>query len=113
MTNPSPQTAALVKPETGSRLEQLAEAYQEAKDKADEIDKRLTEIKDAIKVELTKAEPGSENITLWTPVLAKPLRLHFVGPSWYVDSKRMKREDPATYVKWAKEKAGYWKLEAA
>lgn len=105
--------ATLVKPKTGSRLELLAAAYRDAAKAADEANKRLTEIKDAIKVELSLAQPDSEDIRLWSPVLEKPLHFHYIPPSWYVDSKRMKKEDPVTYVKWAKEKAGYWKLEAA
>lgn len=115
MTEPqTPKPApALVKPSAGSRLETLAAAYRDAKQANDDTAARLVEIKDAIKIEMANAAPNAEDITLWTPVLDKPLRLHQVAGAWRVDTKRMKKEAPALYVEWAVQGSPTWKLDAA
>lgn len=94
--------------EPGSRLEQLHEAYAGAKAAADETAKQLKAITDAIKLELTQAAPeGTAKVQLTGS--APPLRLQWVE-SWRVDARRLKAEDPETYVRYAK-KSGTWQLK--
>lgn len=99
-----------ITPQPDSRLEQLVAQYDDAKDAADAAAERLKTLTDGIKAETTAAAPGVDKITIESPDLRKPLNLSFVE-SWRVDAKRMKTEDPLTYVRWAKKSAGSWKLE--
>jgi hypothetical protein len=99
---------AIVHPEPDSNLGRLCSAYKLAKPRADQAAKALEQIVDAIKVELTNAAPGETSVDLTADVLERPLRMTCVQ-SWYVDSKRLKAEDPYTYVKWAKKRT-VWKL---
>jgi hypothetical protein len=96
--------------ESGSRLEQLSEAYAAAKPAFEEAKERLDTITDAIKLELTMAAPGSHKVDLTCPALASPLRLS-ARTSWRVDAKALKAHDPETYVRYAKQ-VTYWELRA-
>lgn len=90
-----------VTPESGSRLEQLASQYDMAKAEADKAANDLKAITDAIKLELVNAAPeGATSIDLVSNELVKPLRLVAVT-SWRVDAKKLKAEDPVTYVRYA------------
>jgi hypothetical protein len=94
--------------EPGSRLEDLLATYAHLKPQADELATRLKSVTDAIKVELTTAVPDAPRIDVAHEVLEQPLRLAFIE-SWTLDAKRMKAEDPATYVRFAR-KGGKWQL---
>lgn len=113
MTTETPQTEAPQVPqvaaEPGSRLEQLQAAYPAAKAAADEAAAQLKAITDAVKLELTQAAPeGSAKIELRGTDQAPALRLTY-SESWRVDARKLKAEDPETYVRYAK-KSGAWTL---
>jgi hypothetical protein len=90
-----------------TRLAQLYAAYPDAKAAADDATKKLKAITDAIKVELNQAAPEETRIELHGEG-GVPLRLAY-SESWTLDSKRMKTEDPETYVRFAR-KGGRWTL---
>lgn len=97
-----------VTPNPDTRLEQLAAQYDQAKAEADKAAGALKAITDAIKVELTLSAPGQNSIDLASDLLAQPLRLMAIE-SWRVDAKKLKAEDPETYVRYAK-KSTSWSL---
>jgi hypothetical protein len=106
-----PASAALVVvPDSDSRLEQLAAQYDQAKAEAAKATEALTAITNAIKLELTNAAPGANDIRLDSPELAQPLRL-FAVSSWRVDAKKLKAEAPEIYVRYAT-KSTAWQLRA-
>lgn len=102
-----------VTPEPGGRLEQLLAQYDDLKAKADEAAARLKTITDGIKAEgAAWGDPvGATAVEFVSPYLAAPLRLSYVE-SWRLDAKRMKAEDPETYVRFAV-KGGSWQLRKA
>ncbi len=97
-----------VKVEPGSRLEDLLATYDHLKAQADEAAERFETVKTAIKVELAAAAPGVAQVDVAHQSLAQPLRLSWVE-SWRLDARRMKVDDPATYVQYAV-KGGSWQL---
>ncbi|HEX7038700.1 MAG TPA: hypothetical protein VF202_01145 [Trueperaceae bacterium] len=97
-----------VKPEPGSRLDSLLAEYAALKPQVDELTSRFNAVKDAIKVELTTAAPEARQIRVTHDALGAPLRLSYIE-SWRVDAKRLKAEDPATYVRYAV-KSARWEL---
>lgn len=99
-------TQASVQP--GSRLDDLLATYAQLKPEADETAARLKSVADAIKVELTASAPQALRIDVAHAALTQPLRLLYVE-SWTLDAKRLKAEDPATYVRYAR-KGGSWQL---
>lgn len=101
--------AALVEPPAESRLAQLHSAYEGAKAQADAAAAALKAITDAIKLELSQAAPEVARVDLRTPG-APPLRLTY-SESWRVDARKLKADDPETYVRYAK-KSGSWTLRA-
>lgn len=105
-----PPSHATIPATPSSRLEELAAEYAIAKPAYEEAKARLDAIVDAIKYELANAAPGSTKVDLVTPVLERPLRLQAIT-SWRVDTKKLKAEDPATYVRYAKQST-YWELRA-
>jgi hypothetical protein len=111
VTAPNPPAQhAVIAAATGSRLEQLAEAYAHAKPAADEAKARLETITDAIKLELTMAAPGANKVDLNAAALEVPLRLA-ARTSWRLDSTRLKAEAPELYAQYAKQ-TSYWELRA-
>ena len=105
----TPPTA--VTPRKNSKLEQLHALYPEAKAKAEAAAAELKAITDGLKVELTKAAPeGADRIEL-TGEHGPTLRLTYIK-SWRVDAKKLKAEDPETYVRYAVQ-GGTWQLKAA
>lgn len=104
---PQPVT---VQPRANSRLAQLHAAYADAKAVADDAAEKLKAITDAIKVELTSVDPNGRRFELVPAkgVQARPLQLTFVE-SWRLDSTRLKKEHPETWVAYAK-KGGSWRL---
>lgn len=92
------------------RLAALHAEYADAKAAADAAAERLTAVKDGIKAELAAAAPeGSTKIALLGPD-GPPLQLVY-SERWSVDSRKLKREDPETYVRYAK-CSGTWTLSA-
>lgn len=95
--------------ESSSRLSQLHAAYPAAKAAADAAAEQLKAITDGIKAELAAAAPeGALKIAL-TGDDGPPMQLTY-AESWRLDSKRLKREDPESYVRYAV-KGGSWTLK--
>jgi hypothetical protein len=105
MTDTPTVTAGVV---PGSRLEDLLATYAQLKPQADEFATRLKSVTDAIKVELQAAAPEARRVEVSHSSLAQPLRLSYVE-GWSLDTKRLKTEQPAVYVQFAR-KAGKWEL---
>jgi hypothetical protein len=94
----------------GERLAQLHSQYELLKVEADEAAARLKACTDAIKLELTQQVPGHTKYRL--PAGPGPeLQLTYVE-RWTIDSRKLKAEDPLTYVRYAK-KGGSWTLKVA
>lgn len=93
--------------EPDTRLSQLHAAYEDAKAHADDAAKRLKAITDAIKVELNTAAPDETRVELRGEA-GPALRLAY-SERWTLDSRKMKAEDPETYVRYAR-KSGAWSL---
>jgi hypothetical protein len=106
MSDPIPVPA--VQPAPGSRLDDLLAVYAGLKPQADEISTRLKTVTDAIKSELMTAAPGAQRVDVAHEALAQPLRLSYVE-TWTLDTKRLKAENPALYVTYAR-KGGSWQL---
>jgi hypothetical protein len=92
----------------GSRLDDLLSAYAQLKPQADEAATRLKSVTDAIKTELMAAAPEARRVDVDHSALTQPLRLSYVE-GWRLDAKRLKGDDPATYVRYAT-KSGKWDL---
>lgn len=101
------QSATQVPATTTRKLAQLHALYAERKAAADEATKQLKAVTDAIKIELTTAAPGQTRIEL-VGKNGPPLGLSYVE-TWRLDSTRLKREQPETYVLYAKQ-SGSWRL---
>lgn len=106
-------TPSAVVAQAGTRLEQLHAEYATAKAAADEASARLKVVTDGIKAELVAAVPDTPRIELRAAPGADvvPLQLTYVE-SWRVDAKRLKAENPETYVRYAV-KGGSWRLAPA
>lgn len=102
-----------VQPRSNSRLAQLHAEYAAAKAAADGANEKLKAITDAIKVELTNTDPNQRRFELVPAngVEAPALRLTYTE-TWRFDSTKFKKDDPETYVRYAK-KSGSWRLAAA
>ena len=97
-------------PEPGSRLGDLLATYAALKPQADELAARLKTVTDGIKHELMQADPTAARFDVNHEALAQPLRLSYVE-RWELDAKRLKAEDPETYVRFAR-KGGRWELRS-
>lgn len=106
MSNSIPAQRAAIEP--GSRLDDLLAVYAELKPRADELAGRLKTVTDAIKAELRAADETATRIDVEHPALPQPLRLTYVE-TWTLDTKRLKAEQPETYVTYAR-KGGSWQL---
>jgi hypothetical protein len=102
-----------VQPRSNSRLAALHAAYADAKAAVDAASEQLKAITDAIKLELTATDPNERRFELLPAngLDARPLQLTYVE-SWRIDSTRLKKENPETYVRYAK-KSGAWRLGVA
>jgi hypothetical protein len=98
-----------VTPQADSRLEQLHAMYETLKANKDEAEKQLKAVTDAIKSEVSAMLPQGSTAATITGQAGPPLALTWVE-SWRLDSRKMKAEDPETYVRYAT-KSGTWKLE--
>ena len=94
---------------SNERLAQLQAQSPAATAAADAAAKRLKDITDAIKVEMTQAAPGAAKLEL-VGSGGPALRLSYVE-TWRLDSTKLKAEHPETYVRYAK-KSGSWTLKA-
>lgn len=109
---PAPEPpAALVAAPPNSRLEQLQAMYPDLKARADAAAKAFKDCTDAIKLELTTAAPGQSRVDLAGGAHGPALALTY-AESWRIDSGRLKAEQPALYVTYAK-KGGSWSLRVA
>lgn len=102
-----------VQPRSNSRLAQLHASYAAAKAAADEANAALKAVTDAIKLEVTSVDANARRFELLPAngVEAPALRLTYTE-SWRVDAKKLKRDDPETYVRYAT-KSGSWRLAPA
>jgi hypothetical protein len=100
--------AVLVGVEPGSRLDDLLAAYAVVKPQADELADRLKALTDGIKAELAAAAPSETKVDVAHPALPQALRLSYTE-RWDLDTRRMKAEEPETYVRFAR-KSGRWEL---
>jgi len=98
-----------VKDTASRRLKRLHASYADAKAAVEQANEQLKVITDGIKVELQTQAPESTRIALVGPA-GPPLRL-VQTESWRVDAKKLKREDPETYVRFAT-KSTAWRLTA-
>lgn len=98
-------SAQQVTPEPGSRLAELIAVYNHVKATADAAAERLRVVTEAIKAEAIPQAPTATSIELTGAV---PLRL-VSREQWRIDTKRLKAEDPLTYVRYAK-KSVTWSL---
>lgn len=103
-----PPEPLVVAPPADTRLGQLHASWEQAKADADEAAERLKVITDGIKSELAEAA-GDETRMELLGDNGPPLVLAYVE-SWRFDSKKLKTEDPATWVRYAT-KGGSWRLE--
>ena len=112
-TAPVPQQPAVVKSRKGSRLAALLDAYPAAKAMADEAAAQLKAITDGIKLEASQQAPDQPKVTICPAggSEAPTLELDY-RESWRIDSRKLKAEDPETYVRYAK-KSGAWYLNVA
>lgn len=108
-----PQPPAVVKSRRGSRLAALLDAYPAAKAAADGAAAQLKAITDGIKLEASQQAPEQPKVTICPPggSEAPTLELDY-RESWRIDSRKLKAEDPDTYVRYAK-KSGAWYLNVA
>jgi predicted phage-related endonuclease len=104
------QPVRTIEAQPDTRLEQLLAQYDLAKAEADKAAEALKAITDGIKSELANAAPGAESVIATSPDLAAPLRMTAVT-SWRIDTKKMKAEAPATYVRYARQSTS-WRLAA-
>ena len=110
MTEQEKQPRLAVTAPAGSRLEELLATYESVKANAEEAAARFKSLTDAVKAELSAEHPGITDMVLTGAPGLPALRLAWVE-SWRLASKRLKEEDPLTYVKYA-EKSGHWELRA-
>lgn len=106
----TPQKPAIARVQVGAntRLEELFAAYNDLQPKADEIEKQLKAVKDAIKIELTTLAPNVTHISADSPTTGVTLVLKY-SEKWGLDTARMKADAPQLYVTFAK-KSGSWAL---
>lgn len=112
-TQPEQQTPAptVVDSSADDRLAQLHAQYADLKAAADEAASRFKACTDAIKYALQqRAAEGAQKITL-VGNSGPALALTYTE-RWTIDSRKLKAEDPLTYVKYAK-KGGSWSLRVA
>ena len=100
-----------VRADASEKLAQLHAAYDEAAAEYAAASSKLEAIKAGIKTELmTQAPEGTTKVALTGPY-GPPLAMTY-AESWRVDSRRLKREEPETYVRFAT-KSGSWSLRPA
>lgn len=102
-----------VTPVPGSRLEQLVASYETLKARRDEAAAAFDDCAAAIKAEVRAAFPAEVAFAIAGSPHWPALRLTWSRP-WRLDSKRMRREDPQLYVRYAvRRPEGQWDLREA
>lgn len=106
-----------VDPESDSRLATLLTQYKSAKEREVAAKEEAAELQSQIVTELANQVEG-DSIPDVFDIAADPMggypaySYRYTPPGWGLDAKAMKAEDPETYVKYAKERQGYWTFEA-
>ena len=103
--------AMVITPLPGSLLEDLLAAEAAAEAAASEAADRLKSKRDQIKAELTQAHPGIELFRIAGSPHRPAKNLTWVN-TVRLDTSRLKREQPETYVEYA-EFGGKWVLSRA
>lgn len=82
-------------------LKDLRAAYAKAKDARDAATERFDAVKSKLQAALSEASGGAYRAELQVPGF-KPMTLVYTEP-WTLDTKRLKAEQPAVYVEFAKQ----------
>jgi hypothetical protein len=101
----------VITPAPGSVLEDLLSAEHAAEAAANESAERLKALRDRIKAELTQAHPGAVKFDIAGTSHRPAKQLNWVN-TVRLDTKRLKDEQPETYVEYA-EFGGKWVLSRA
>lgn len=96
--------------DSDNKLSQLYAEYERLKPRVDELSGQLKAITDAIKVELTLANPGHTRIDIVHPNLTKPMHLLWVT-SRRLDPKQVKSLAPDVHAQCSVER-GRWELRS-
>ena len=96
-----------ITPESDSKLDFLCAEYEAARAQHEAAKAKFDELTDGIKAELAKTAPGHEKVLLASPYLNSMLKLE-LRSRWTVDAKALKREDPLTYVTYAKQNTSWY-----
>jgi hypothetical protein len=108
---PMPAPRPTVRPVRGSRLDQLQARYPELKRQAKAAADELKDCTDALKRELAfAAGEDATDVDLDGSMIR--LRLSYIE-RWTLDSKRLKTEQPETYVAFARKGGSYQLREIA
>lgn len=99
--------ATVITAQPGSRLEQLIASYGPLRAAAEEAAAHFEACKEAIKTEATAAGTSADYVVTGSPGLPA-LRVAY-RRGWRLDTKRLKEEEPETYVRYAVE-TGRWEL---
>jgi hypothetical protein len=94
--------APVVRAEPDSRLEQLTAVYDRLDTQSKDIETKLKETKDEIKLELQRLHPTQTEVLLVSGSCSTPLRM-YLQTKWVLAGAEMKKRDPATWVRWARE----------
>jgi hypothetical protein len=111
-----PRTRRKVDPESDSRLAALLTSYREAKERESAAKAEAAELQSHIVSEL--ASVAGDDVPDVFDISADPMggypafTYRYTPPGLGLDSEKMKSEDPVTYVKFLKERRGYWTFEA-
>ena len=112
---PQPKDRVKVEPQPGSRLETLlAELHYWEQDLA-AAKARGAEADKAVRAELQALRAADDQPDVYE-VAAHPNGAHpaysffWTPPTWILDGKKLKEEDPSKWVEYAKPKNGFWTL---
>lgn len=112
---PKPQRqpkVSKIDPPSDSRLASLLTEYSRAKDEETAAKERAAELQSQIRA--TVLEDAGDDVPEKFEVAADPhggypgYTFYWTAEGWTCDTKRMKSEDPETWVKWAKKRDGFW-----
>ena len=98
----------------GSPADDLVNRYALAKEASRRATAELKELSDAMLARALPVDAGAAGAAeILLRASTATVRARWVPDSWAVDTARMKREAPALYVSWLKDKPtrGYWRLD--
>lgn len=101
-----------VDPPSDSKLATLLTEYAKAKEQAEAYSKQAGELQSQIRQLLF--DQAGDDVPDSFSIPADPhggypaFSMYYTPPSWSLDSKSLKSNDPETWVQYAKEKRGYW-----